>query len=312
MLLAPFVLLATGAGFLWAVNLVGNKTLLEGSHSSTDITVVGGIGGIVLALLIPVVWVVSPAIATYPIPSATVVVVSLVAGLIYIPSTHLYNLALDREEASRVAPLIETAPLFTFVVGILVLGEVLSTRNLVGILLVVIGAMLVSPGDSCARGTCTGNLRFRLGRAFWLVVLGSSLYAVFAVLTRVAIQQGGDLWWVYFWSRIGGVVPVAVLTRDNDVLERTLDGGMRSRETYLLGGNELIGKLGLVLITAAFGLGPAALVDAVSATSPMFVMFMVLGLDAVGILDEDVSPRVLVAKTAAAGLIVGGVFLISV
>jgi uncharacterized membrane protein len=328
-ILPTFVWLAVGAGLFWAVDIVFSKVLLGDQHSPRELTVVAVTAGVGFALLVPVAWAFSPLVSADPFVSLSVVAVGLGSGLLYVPADHLYTVALDRGEASRIAPLMETAPVFTLVVAFVVLREVPAVPNVAGVGLVVVGAVLVSPGDSCKRGSCAGNLGPFRSRALWIVVAASILYALFAVTTRVAIQSGGGVWWVYFWSRVGGVVPLAVLavrgdwgvTSEDEAKTVRLGSRLRvvrdslwrwrDHQLHLLLANEGATKLGLLLATAAFASGQAALVDAATATAPMFVMAMVLGLDGVGVLDEDVSPPVLAAKTASSGVILVGVFLIS-
>jgi len=56
------------------------------------------------------------------------------------------NLSQKRIGASRTGALVGTAPLFAFVVGVLVFGEYLNLPILVGIILVLAGVYLVSNG----------------------------------------------------------------------------------------------------------------------------------------------------------------------
>ena len=71
--------------------------------------------------------------------------IAFIAGILYMTGMLFYLRALQNEEASVVvAPLFRTGPLLGYVLAYLVLGETLSPRQLLGGVMVVVGALFVS------------------------------------------------------------------------------------------------------------------------------------------------------------------------
>lgn len=69
-----------------------------------------------------------------------VIIGGLFAGLL---GQLTYFMALRRSEASKVVPLTAAFPLVTAILGVVVLKESFSIEKLIGVLLVIIGAMLL-------------------------------------------------------------------------------------------------------------------------------------------------------------------------
>ncbi len=217
-----------------------------------------------------------------------------------------YLKALQVEEASRVTSLIFVYPVFVFLGSALLLGEVLSARNYLGGMLLVVSAILVSyrplPGRSIAVSPALKHLFF-----FWIF---ASIYSI-EIKYLLSFM---DEWHLFIWSSLGTLLAVLPFLADSRIREETLGFFRMSRFlTVAILVEEIFDFLGRLLSIFAFSSGPVALVSAVGALQPCVMLIYILGLSLFmpGLLEEEVGRRTLALKLAAGVLVVIGVYLVS-
>jgi len=301
MLVSSFVLFALLASVFWALGNVLDKTVLT-DHIEDAVTVTFLTG--VFAGLFPLVL---PLLGLASIPPLEVLLYSLTAGVIYIIPVYLYMKALSMEEVSRVVPVMNTTPVFVTVLGAIFISEVFTFSTYLGIFIAVAGAVLVSSQNF-------GKEFFDLkaNKAFWTILAGTFLFAVYSVFAKW-ILNFTDFWNMFFWSRMGGLFPVALLllrTSTREKISSTL-GSLKESRIELLGVSELFNNLGVLSQTVAFSLGPVALAQTITSVQPLIVLVAVLGLHHLRgySLDEELSRQTVIMKGIAGILVVVGVYL---
>lgn len=129
-----------------------------------------------------------------------------VSGGINAVATPLVVVALQRSDLSLVAPLTSLTPLFMLVTGVVVLGEIPGPAGLVGVVVIVVGAYLLtlSARHVGVLAPLRALLRDPGARAMLLVAF---LYSISSTYDKVGTTASSPLLWA---ASINGVVMVVL------------------------------------------------------------------------------------------------------
>jgi drug/metabolite transporter (DMT)-like permease len=251
---------------------------------------------------LPLIWLFEPSVLKVSVAEAVIVAIS---GAMYMAAMLFYLRAMQTEEASVIAPMFQFAPVFTLLLGYLLLHEVLSWAQLGGIALILVGALAVSTdGESFLR-------QFKL-RVVMLMAAATLIVALSTVVFKLFAVQTG-FWSTTFWMFVGealfgaGILCVPSAFREFVTLFKRSPGPVIG----INAANELINLGGGLAVRFASLLAPVALVSAMSSTTTLFVfVFGVLLTEFFPKLGrEDLSLRNLARKAVSAMLVAGGVLL---
>src|SRR3989344_80180 len=120
------------------------------------------------------------------------ILLALFNGGVYILASWLFFEGLKLEEVSRIVPLLFFSPLFTALFSFIFLGEFFTPLQYFGVLLLVIGAVLVS----------IKNFRINFGKYFWLLITVAALVSINYTITKYLLNFA-DFWTVFSYGRIG-------------------------------------------------------------------------------------------------------------
>jgi uncharacterized membrane protein len=230
---------------------------------------------------------------------------ALAVGAVQAAMYATYLRALTIEEASRVTSMIFVYPVFVFLGGALLLGEVLSPRHYAGGLILVASALLVSHRPT--RGSLAFSPALKPLFAFWL----------FAALYALGIKYLSgfmDEWHIFIWTSLGTLFAVVPLMADEDLRAETL--GFFLKGPGIMGAmalEEIFDLMGRLFSIFAYASGPAALVSAVGALQPTItlVFILILGLFMPGLLAEEADRNAVAVKFLAGLMVAAGIYLIS-
>jgi hypothetical protein len=241
----------------------------------------------------------------------------MLSGVLYMGAMLFYLRALQSEEASVVAPFFQAAPLFGYVLAYFVLGETLSTRQMAGGALIVVGALVVSirfgpSHPSPARGGGEGR-GFKLRLAMLMLACGFAL-ALSALIFKVFALQV-EFWTTTFWMFVGEAIFGGALLMIASY-RRQFIAALRTNTNALLtvsGSNELINLGGGLGSRYALMLAPLSIVQAIGSTTTLFVFAFGIALSVFfpRLGRETLSARELAQKGAAALLVAVGVVLVT-
>jgi uncharacterized membrane protein len=191
--LPPHVLarLAFSGPVLWAISIHLDKYLVSRYFAQSSVAVLLVFTALLGLLLLPPIWLFRPAVTELPIGSMAVIAFS---GLLYMTAIFFYLQALQSEEASVVAPFFQAAPLFGYVLAYFVLGERLSTMQMLGGGLIVAGGALLSIGLGTGRMFKARLVILMLACAFALALAGL-IFKIYAVRD--------EFWTATFWAFVG-------------------------------------------------------------------------------------------------------------
>ena len=297
-----WLLIALVGPVLWAISTHIDKYLVDRYFHEHDVAVLLVFTALIGLVLLPFIAVYAPVFTA--LGPGSILVVAL-TGVLYMVAMYFYLRALQSNEASVVAPFYQATPIFAYGLGYAVLGEVLSTTQLVGGVLIVAGAALASFGFGSK-----SKLNVRLVVLMLACALSLAISSV--VFKLFAIRD--DFWPTTFWTYVGeAVFGIAILAIPSErrlflTLVRTNPGPVLA----INGANELINLGGGLIARFALLLAPLGLVQAVSSTTTIFVFLfgILLTFFAPKIAQEDLSARALIQKGIAVTLVALGVMRI--
>ncbi|MBU6323746.1 MAG: EamA family transporter [Patescibacteria group bacterium] len=297
-----WLLFAFSGPVFWAASTHIDKYLVERYFKESDTAVLMLFTAFIGVLMLPFIWYLVPGVFALPLMS---VLVMMASGALYMGAMLFYLRALQTEEASVIAPLFQLSTLFTFALGYLVLGEVLTPLELLGCALIVAGALSLSLDSQMRFRGMKARLMALMLAATFVLALSTVIFKLFAV---------EDSFWVTtFWTYAGealfgvGLILVPAYFRQLVALIRTNVKAVLG----INGANELINLGGGLGVRYATLLAPVALVSAVSSTTTLFVFGfgILLTFFAPSLGREDLSRRNLIRKGAAALLVAAGIVL---
>ena len=136
-----WLVFALSGPVLWAVSTHIDKFLVDKYFRDSDTAVLMVFTAFIGVAALPVIWAFDPQVMALP---ATAIGVMTLSGILYMGAMLFYLRAIQREEASVVAPLFQANTLFTFALGLLILHEVPSLLQLGRAGLIVTGAIGLS------------------------------------------------------------------------------------------------------------------------------------------------------------------------
>jgi transporter family protein len=230
------------------------------------------------------------------------IALAFTAGIINILAIYFYFKAVKIEEISRIVPLAELSTLFVSIFAAIFLGEIFNTAKYIGIILLVIGAIIISSKD----------LKITFGIAFWFIILFCIITAVNSILVKYVLNFA-DYWTIISYTRMGAVFTLIPIIYFNfHELRYTVKECSKKAIVGLLL-NEFFMLIGGMLFLFAVSTGTATLTNALLSVQPLFVLLfsVMLSIFYPNILKEEISQSTVLTKFIAVAFMFAGVFLIT-
>ncbi|MFB6077284.1 MAG: EamA family transporter [Candidatus Nanohaloarchaea archaeon] len=252
----------------------------------------------------------SPAflLGTVGMPSVYVIGGAFVAAVCFLASLGLVMWAMRTGEVSRIALLKKTGPLFVLTLSILLLGDVLTTRQYLGVGVLFLAGM-VATLDHPAEGLPS----VAFNRPAMLILAGNLLYA-FNLVTLKHLFRFADYWTVFYWQQIGMfLLAVGLLAVRGLIRGKVAAAARKPRTLGMLGLSSTVMVGASLVYAAAIDQVSPAIVSAINSINPLFTLVFVIGLQRLGIdrFEEHLTRTEIVAKTFATALFVAGIYLVN-
>lgn len=216
-----------------------------------------------------------------------------------------YYKALKLDDTSRVVPLFQFIPIFGLILSFIFLDETVGMRQLVGIIVVVIGGFLLSTERSA-----TSVLKPR--KSLWYMLLSALLYAVVGIIFRFVVRSK-DFWSTLGWEYVGiglGALILFLLTSKRSKIPREI-----KRIKSILGLitiNDGFAIVAQISESYAFSLVAVPLVNSVGGTQPLFLLIYGLILTKLfpKVIKEDIGKSTVGIKLISALITLIGLYLI--
>ena len=300
-----WLLYAFSGPLLWAASTHIDKYLVDKYFRHSDTAVLMVFTAFLGVFALPVIWAFEPKVLQLSLLATGVMTVS---GVLYMGAMLFYLRAIQSEEASVVAPLFQASTLFTFVLGLVFLHELPRWQQLLGVVLIIGGAIGLSLDKHLHLASFKPRLVLLMVAATFVLALSGVVFKYFAV--------NDEFWSTTFWTFVGeGLFGAAILAVPK--YRRQFVTLFRKNPGPVIGvnaANELINLGGGLGVRYASLLAPVALVSAVSATTTFFVFLfgILLTLFFPKFGREDLSARNVIQKAVGGILIMAGVALIQV
>lgn len=220
-----------------------------------------------------------------------------------------YYYALEDEDTSLVSPLFQIIPVFTYTLGFIFLGEVLTIGQIVGALVVMAGSVFLSLDFNRA-------VRFKW-RVFLLMLLSSFIVSISFLLFKIAALED-NFWASSFWESLGvslfGLVLLFIPSYRRQFFDTVRSVAVFGKHVLpLFVMNEAVNIGAKLLINFATLLAPIVLVNVLGGVQPLFVFLYGLFLTVLfpKIVTEAIDQKTIIKKFAAMAIIfIGTAFLI--
>jgi len=295
-------LIALIAPALWSATNHIDKHLISKYFSG------GGTGALLIFssligfLVFPIIYIFHPNVFSIELTHA--LLITLNGGLIILYLLP-YVYALQKDEASNVVPLFQTAPIFSYVLGYIFLGEILSFHQLLASSLILSGAVILSLDFSSKK------IRFKTV-AMGLMLLSSFLWALHSLIFKfVAINS--DFWTSYFWVYVGSSLSGLLLLIFVKKYRQQFLSVFKTTKKQVFSiniFNEVLAIGASVCFHFATLLAPLALVTVVNGFQPFFVLVygVILTIFFPHLGEENISKKNLFHKAFAISLMFIGSF----
>ncbi len=295
-------LIALIAPALWSASNHADKYIM-GKYfkdaGSGSIVIFGTIISLIAAIII---LIFQPSVLRISFHTALFIIL---AGFCYIAALLPYFYAISKDEASRVVPLFQLAPIFSYILALVFLGEVLSLRQIIGGLIIVSGAILLTVE--------MGESKFRIkGIVLGLMALSSLLFSLNALIFKAAAVNA-TFWPTAFWQYMGVVLGGSLLLFYTPYRKQFVRTFIKSKSSVagLVGLSEGLTIGGRLCFYYATTLAPLALVTTVNGFQPAFVFIygVILTLFFPKVAQESLLKKHLVQKILSIGVLFLGTYI---
>ena len=233
------------------------------------------------------------------------VLVAVVSGIFRTIAVTIMLYYLQKEEVSRVIPVVYTYPIFVTIVAVLFMGETLGYLQWLAIIIVVAGAVMVSVRQSPSGSTIW------LGKPLLLLFGSSLLLAMADVTSKYALA------YISFWNMfslaafcISGIF--LLVSMRPHVLSQLISMERRNSAIALLAFSEILAPVGIVLLFWAIERGPVSLVSTITSSRPVFVVIfaLILGRILPEFMEWQPGKGILALRLVAIAMIFGGITII--
>lgn len=256
--------IALSAPFLWAIANHIDKLLLEKYFKDRGVGTLLLFSSVIGVAVLPFLFLCYRNIFDISLANTAILIADGILAAIVL---WLYFEALKDDEASIVVVFYQLIPVFGYLLGYFLLGEILSQTQLLAMALIIAGAAIIS-------FEIDEENKFSLRKkTVFLMTLASFLSATDSVIFKFVLIQE-NLWQSLFWENVGlGIFGILVFIfvgkyrKDFICMIKTNSSKIFSLNVL----NEVIYIAGNFLFAYAYLLAPVALVLLVNSYQPLIV-----------------------------------------
>ncbi|MFA5051175.1 MAG: EamA family transporter [Patescibacteria group bacterium] len=226
---------------------------------------------------------------------------------LYIIYLFPYFKALSKADTSVVVPIFQTIPVFSYFLAFFILKETLSGMQIIGSLLIILGAVGISLKFKDKKIHLTKDVLFLQLLASFIVALNYLFFKFFAIKL--------DFWTVSFWQYLGFIIFGLILLifvksyrRDFILSFKKNSGSIIALNAV----NEILNIVAMIIFTFATLLAPLALVWVINGFQPLFAFLIGIGLTLFfpHLIKEDLRKKIILQKIFFILLMFFGAYLL--
>lgn len=298
-----WILIIILAYFLLSLTNLGDKYLLAGPPNPKNYSFYTGVLGIAALILIPFI--------NFVLPSFGQIILSLLAGSIFILALFSFYNALENFEASRVIPAIGgILPLFTFGLVYVFSGgkETLTIYGLIALFLLILGSFFITFEKR-------GVISFK---SLPTSILAAFLFSLTFVLSKyVYLEQG--FWPGFILMRIGGFLTAFCFLFFKEIRDEIFKkkSAFQKKTGIIYLSNQILGAGAFILQNWAIALvplGSLVFINALEGTKYLFLLILTvfLSLKFPAILKEKFFEKIILQKIIAVLFICAGLAVLAI
>jgi len=224
------------------------------------------------------------------------IIPSIVAGFCAVIAVYFYYKSLSKEDVSRVIPIRSSNPILISLFAFIFLGETLSSISYVGILIVVLGAILISHKKKSSTITKGG-------------IIFAFATMLFLSFRNILSKYVSDTLGFVFWFGIGAFIIsfTIFILHHPKILKKKQKKGLKH---FIL--SNVLASIALLLLLSALSMGPVSIVSSVVTLESMFIFIaaIILSKTHTHIIKEEMKGSTLIIKLVSTALILLGLYLI--
>lgn len=285
------IVLTVFASFLWGITNHIDKILINtvdesGSSLKTLLVFSTLVSGIVLSPL----WLF---FSKFSINITTISLICvLLSSFLYILATYFYFIALEKNDTSIVVVMFQLIPVFSYIFELLFLKENLTTKQIIGSIIVILSAVLISFDFE------EKNNKNKL-LALFFMTLSSLTFSLYYFLFDLGIRNS-PYNSCAFWFQIGflllGIIFISIKSFRTSFINALKNNGKMYFSLNLT--NEIINLIAILLVNYSNIKIPLALVNVLNGFQGAFVFIIgILGMKLLPkYIEENIEKKVVVQK----------------
>lgn len=272
----------------------------------------GGVGALMMfssiigVFILGVIAIIHPEVLIYPIAKGLFIALN---GFVYLLATLPYLYALRKDEASIAVPMFQMIPVFTYFLAWLILGETLSGSQLMGGILIILGAIIISLELSEVN-------KISIKKEVLILMTISSLFFSLNFIFFKYFAISATFWTTSFWEYVGFAIFSFFLFVFIKKYRDEFISVIKANKVNVLtlnGINEILNIVAKLAFNFASLLAPITLTWVVDGFQPFFVLLygVILTLFFPHISQENISKKRLAHKFLAIVIMFIGTFFIN-
>lgn len=291
---------------LYAVSNQTDKYILDKYFKGGEVGAIILLSSLFSIIALPIIFLIDHSVFSLGLKTTLILAAN---GTLNTVCLILYYNSLRDDDASSVVPFYQTIPIFGFILGYFMLGEVLSSKEIFACGLIIFGTIILSLDFA------DGKINIKK-RVAILMLTTSLLYAISGVIFKmIAVDEG--FWPSIFWDLAGKVILGAILYatvvsyRKQFLQIMKINSGPVLSISFF---NELIFILADGFSNFATLLAPIALVMTVNGFQPVFVFLLgiILAVFFPKLGQETMDKNILTQKILAISIITIGTYMLGI
>lgn len=234
------------------------------------------------------------------------ILIAIFAGIVFTFALLYMFKALGQNEASRITPFMGgLQPIFVFILALLFLNETLGLQQLIAFIIIISGTIVIS---------WQNNSKKTKNTAYLFAIISTFLFAISYTINKYSfINQ--DFISGFVWTRVGAFIGAVILLisakNRRDIKTEMQQPKKQTGLLFIFG--QIAGALSFILVNYAIAIASSvALVNALQGLQYIFLLIIIFSLSwkFPKLLEEKMTPSIIVRKIIATVLIISGLFIL--
>lgn len=265
------------ASFLFAItNHIDKFLVTTENDNESSIKTLLVFSSLIAGIILSPIWLI---ISNFSISISLISLICvLIAAIIYILATYFYFKALEENDTSIIAVLLQLNPVFCYILGLIIFKENLQLQQLIGSLIIITSAILITIDFK------KKNI-FQNFKSLLIMILSCFCFGIYFILFDIAIRNS-HYNACAFWYQIGllivGIILISTQKFHSSFITSVKTNGKKYFSLNAL--NELLNLLGNLLLHFTNITIPLALTNVLNGFQSAFVF--ILGIIGVKLLPK--------------------------